>query len=255
MKNSLHLPLTTALASVLSLAAFSAPTQAFTRFNAADDFSITDNPNNSWQYGWSSTLGSSFNLSTKSSKFTPTIDSWIDDETHPSLWVYHGGVLHNPTGEVNNSHPSITLQPNQLALHPGYHGEYSILRWIAPETQTYALSAAFSGLDHIGPTTTDVHVLHNGVSLFSDLINGFGASTTKSFNLTQMMEAGDTIDFAVGYGTNKTYWYDTTGIEATISAIDQDLPKPVPEPSAVGGLAFFGLLGLGAMFSRKRKSN
>ncbi len=49
-------------------------------------------------------------VSTKSSKFTPTIDSWIDDETHPSLWVDHSGILHNLTGEVNNPHLSITLQ-------------------------------------------------------------------------------------------------------------------------------------------------
>ena len=252
MHNTGHLALATAIASILSLTAFTAPTQAFT-FNAADDFSTTDNPNNSWQYGWSSTLGGNFNLSTRASNFTPTIDTWTDPETHPGLYFYHGGILHNSTERVNTSHPSaasIALPPNQLALHPGHHGEYSILRWIAPKTQTYSLSAVFSGLDYIGPTTTDVHILHNGTSLFSDLVNGFGVTSSKPFSVTPTIEAGDTIDFAVGYGANQTYWFDTTGIEATISA---DEPETIPEPNTLSGLALFSLLGLGATIFRKHK--
>ena len=31
-------------------------------FNAASDFSPTNNPNDAWRYGWSSSLGSNFNL-------------------------------------------------------------------------------------------------------------------------------------------------------------------------------------------------
>ena len=251
MQKTLHLALATAIASILSLTAFSTPTQAFT-FNAANDFSTTDNPNNPWQYGWSWTLGGNFNLSTNSTHLTPTLDLWIDQETHPHLSVYHGAIFHNSTEEVNNSHSTITLQPNQLALHPGYRGEYSILRWTAPETKTYSLSSVFSGLDHVGPTTTDVHVLHNGTLLFSDLVNGFGVTSSKSFSATQTIEAGDTIDFAVGYGTNQNYWFDSTGIDATISANESE---KVPEPSILSSLALLSLLGLGTTISRKHKSH
>jgi len=139
-------------------------------FNVASDFSLTNNPNGAWRYGWSSSLGSSFNLYNKVGKLTPTIDLWYDPTKTGSPFV-----VHNSTATVNNSHPTITYQPSQLGFHPGYYGEYSIVRWIAPEAGTYSLATMFTGLDHVGPTTTDVHVLHNNILLFSNLINGFGA--------------------------------------------------------------------------------
>ncbi|WP_199249738.1 hypothetical protein [[Phormidium] sp. ETS-05] len=45
-------------------------------FNAASDFSLTNNPNGAWRYGWSSSLGSNFNLYSNLGKLTPTIDLW-----------------------------------------------------------------------------------------------------------------------------------------------------------------------------------
>lgn len=42
-------------------------------FNVASDFSLTNNPNGAWRYGWSSSLGSSFNLYNNVGKLTPTI--------------------------------------------------------------------------------------------------------------------------------------------------------------------------------------
>jgi hypothetical protein len=145
-------------------------------FNVASDFSLTNNPNGAWRYGWSSSLGSNFNLYSNVGKVTPTIDLWYDSTKNGSPLV-----LHNSTATEDNSHPTITFQPNQLGFHPGYYGEYSIVRWIAPEAATYSLATMFTGLDHVGPTTTDVHVLHNNILLFSNLINGFGASSSKSF--------------------------------------------------------------------------
>ncbi len=139
-------------------------------FNVASDFSLTNNPNGAWRYGWSSSLGSSFNLYNNVGKLTPPIDLWYDPTKTGSPFV-----VHNSTATEDNSHPTITYQPSQLGFHPGYYGEYSIVRWIAPEAGTYSLATMFTGLDHVGPTTTDVHVLHNNILLFSNLINGFGA--------------------------------------------------------------------------------
>ena len=215
-------------------------------FNVASDFSLTNNPNGAWRYGWSSSLESNFNLYSNSGKFTPTIDSW-----YYSTKAWPPSVLHNSTATEDNSHPTITYQPNQLGFHPGYYGEYSIVRWIAPEAATYSLATMFTGLDYIGPTTTDVHVLHNNIVLFSNLINGFGASSTKSFATAGTVQAGDTIDFAVGYGSNQTYWYDSTGLDATISTTPAAVSESVPEPSTVlGGLAFSAFI---AKMRMKRK--
>jgi len=59
-----------------------------------------------------------------------------------------------------------------------------------------------------------VHVLSGGTSIFDDSINGF--LNEKSFSDAFAVAAGDTIDFAVGYG-NGSYGCDSTGIEVTIS--------------------------------------
>ncbi|HYW20642.1 MAG TPA: hypothetical protein VE956_15300, partial [Nodularia sp. (in: cyanobacteria)] len=41
-------------------------------FNVASDFSVTNNPNGAWRYGWSSSLESNFNLYSNVGKLTPT---------------------------------------------------------------------------------------------------------------------------------------------------------------------------------------
>jgi hypothetical protein len=216
-------------------------------FNVASDFSLTNNPNGAWRYGWSSSLGSSFNLYSNVGKQTPTIDLWYD----PTKKIEPPFVVHNSTASENNSHPTITYQPGQLGFHPGYYGEYSIVRWIAPEAGNYSLATTFMGLDHVGLTTTDVHVLHNNSLLFSNLINGFGASSAKSFTTTGTVQAGDTIDFAVGYGSNQTYFYDSTGLDVTISTTPAGVSEAVPEPStALGGLVFSAFI---AKMRMKRK--
>ena len=215
-------------------------------FNVASDFSLTNNPNGAWRYGWSSSLGSSFNLYNNVGKQTPTIDLWYDPTKTGSPLV-----VHNSTATEDNSHPTITYQPSQLGFHPGYYGEYSIVRWIAPEAATYSLATMFTGLDHVGLTTTDVHVLHNNILLFSNLINGFGASSSKSFATAGTVQVGDTIDFAVGYGNNQTQSYDSTGLDATISTTPPAVSESVPEPSTVlGGLAFSAFI---AKMRMKRK--
>ena len=240
MSNLKKLSLAVIVATCLTL--FPKPSLAAI-FSAASDFATTDNLTGVWRYGWSPTLGDNFTPYNTRAKFTSTIDFWSQDNMSSSVLAT---VSHNSTGSIDNSHPTITFQPNQLAFHPGANGEYSIIRWIAPETENYSLAATFTGLDHVGPTTTDVHVFHNGNLLFSDLINGFGDASAKSLSTNGIVEAGDIIDFVVGYGSNQTYWYDTTGLEATISTSPI---KKAPEPSTMLGI---GLLA-GVMTSIRRR--
>jgi hypothetical protein len=176
-----------------------------TTYDVAEDFSPESNPVGAWAYGWSSELTSAFNLYTTSYN-DRGIDLWWRG-TQPN-------VSHNGTAEEITLNPEdITWQPGQLSLHPGEAGEYSHARWTAPTDGTCDIAAEFTGLDNTG-TTTDVHVLHNGVSLFDGSVVGFG--DTATYSTTISVAAGDTVDFAVGYGTGG-WWDDTTALAATIA--------------------------------------
>jgi hypothetical protein len=195
-----------------------------TTFDVAADFSATNNPNGVWSYGWSSTLTSAFNLYPNNGKVDEiiNIDIWADFG-HFSSYYPTPQVAHNGTGSINNDHWTITWQAGQFSLHPGDGGEYSHARWTAPDAGTIDIASMFTGIDHYFGTTTDVHVLHNGISLFDGLVNGFG--NTSSFSTTVTVGKGDIIDFAVGYGINQSHTCDTTALSATISFI--------PEPSGM----------------------
>lgn len=52
-------------------------------------------------------------------------------------------------------------------------GQYRLVRFMAPVAGTYKVTAKFEGV-HFGLSTTDVHVLHNGASLFDADIDGCG---------------------------------------------------------------------------------
>ncbi|WP_226586850.1 PEP-CTERM sorting domain-containing protein [Microseira wollei] len=223
---------------------FAASPSLAATFNAAADFSTTNNPNGVWQYGWSSSLGSTFNLYPNFTNDAGFV-GWRD----PSITYFSAPtVVNNNTGSPINV-STVTLEPG-LTFHPGFNGQYSIVRWTAPEDGTYSLATKFAGADFVGPTTTDVHVLHNGISLFNDLVNGFGASSAKLFTNTLFVNAGDTIDFAVGYG-NGNFYSDSTSLAATISSATP--PESVPEPGSALGLLVFGTFGAGFLLKRKQQ--
>ena len=113
------------------------------------------------------------------------------------------------------SYAGNVVQPtSMLNLHPGPNGERGVVKWTAPALGTYIFQGLFQGISTNG-TTSDVLVTHNGATVFSANVNGFGA--TAPFNVTrQEVQAGDTIEFSVGVGTNGTYNSDSTGLAVTI---------------------------------------
>ena len=187
-------------------------------YDAVNDFSPTNNPNGVWSYGLELWDGGAFTLYGTNGNDGP-IELWED----PSL--SYGTVSYNDTTGVVTT-AEATWQPRQLAVTPGMFSDFSIVRWTAPGSGIYSITAQFGAL-HADVVTADVHILLNGLisSLYgisgTPLFNAnlFRAVTAASTNLYRRLQAGDTVDFIVGGGGNGTGNYDDTGLAATITQI------------------------------------
>jgi hypothetical protein len=103
----------------------------------------------------------------------------------------------------------ITWPAGHLALHPGPKNENSVVRWTAPVGGEAEVAVKYVGLAK--PTTTDVHLLHKGRSLFDGLLNIGGSANEAGATKKLVVAAGDTIDAVVGWG-NGSHGADTTGL-------------------------------------------
>lgn len=208
---------------------------ALPKWDISTDFSAnTTNPNGPWSYGYSPTATDpSFTLyDTRGSRSdNSTIQYWN------SLLLSAGSQQEgNPSVEANSSNATesfltISLQPHQVMLHPGSTGSNSVMKWTAPVSGTYQISATFSGVDIVG-TTTDVHVTKTTLactaqtvtSLFDGDVNGYGATATFNSAVPIYLAAGESVDFRVGYGSNANFLNDSTGLSVNITAT---APPPV----------------------------
>ncbi len=185
-------------------------------FDAASEFSASVNPNGVWSYGWSTNLGSAFQLYT-----TTDVENGFDRWTGNLSLDGHPSVYHNGTGSTITVPSTLqTLQAGQLAEHPGSGGQYALVRWTAPTAGNFSITTSFFGVDQNG-ASVDVHVLRNSIAIFNGTVTGFNVPTSFFTNI--VVGAGDTIDFAVGYGSNGTYFDDLTGLSAEI----------IPEPTTL----------------------
>ena len=179
--------------------------------DAARDFTDTDNPNGAWTYGWTPRRGETpFTLFTAHVDRAPGVTGWGISFTDELV------VTHN-TNAAATSERTIVHRPEVVDLHPGSTGENSVVRWTAFEPGVYVFRGYFEGADVVG-TTTDVSVLQNAsTSLFESAINGY--QNRKPFNVTVAALAGETVDFAVGYGSNGSYFFDTTSLVVSVERV------------------------------------
>jgi hypothetical protein len=207
-------------------------------YDAAADFSTATNPNGVWTYGYSSSLtpGPGLTLYTMSDNAflgNPNFIAWTANIalSDPAVW--------KNTASTTQTAGTVSLLPGELAFHPGPSDQFSFVRFTAPQAGLYSIATTFTGRDFVGPTTADVHILDTGISLFSGEVTGFGpTSDVVAPNMVLQLAAGDTIDFAVGFGTDGNFFFDTTGLSATITNV-----TPVPEPGTVA-LLLIGLAGV-----------
>lgn len=169
-------------------------------FSAADQFSLTQNPNGTWSYGFTVGLGGPFTLYTINGNAGPS------GASQPGWFgPFFGGF---PLVDTNSSAQSL----NYFNLHPAVPNLYSVVRWTAPTSGEFDLLGLFLGTDF---ATTDVHVLKNGVPVFDGQIRS--RLDTSIFDRHLKVVTGDTIDFAVGVGTDGSMDFDSTGFKATIT--------------------------------------
>ena len=136
--------------------------------------------------------------------------SWYAGLAPTSIMVAHNG-LKEPVGVADS-----TWAPGQFSLHPGLDGQYSTVRWTAPEAGAYAISAAMAGLCQ-KPTTTDIHIYRNSTPLLDSFINLHGLPNTAKFAKTLDLAKGDRISVFVGTGGDSPY-SDTTALALTIKS-------------------------------------
>ena len=151
------------------------------------------------------------------------------------------GMGYNPTGApVAFNGGGIIVPALSWLLHPGPSGQIEVVRYTAPSAGSFLVSGWFAGADTSG-TTTDVHVLLNGSSLFNGIVSGYGDGSRVLFNTSVTLNAGDFLDFAVG--ANGGFISDSTAMTASLTA--------VPEPAGLGCGAALGMVGVAAWHRRR----
>jgi hypothetical protein len=190
-------------------------------YDASAQFDKTNNPSGlgPWSYGYyANSLGSGFTL------FDKHFDIVITGGTG-NIWT----LLSDPDGlpqvAYNPNTNAITDGPTvagglELNLHsgggPGIHG---VLRFTAPSPGVYDVSSSFSG-NSLAGTSTDVHVLRNGISIFNDTVDAYG--DLAQFTTNMVLAGSDTLDFAVGDNGNG-FANDSTGLFTVVGL--RELPK------------------------------
>ncbi len=227
--------------SFIASSACSVASASTTTWDAAADFHAAANPTSAWSYGSTNSIGGSF-ATTSSPTSLDGLNAWGDFNASV--------VFHNQTANVQTPAGTIYAAPGIIAEHPGANGQFAVIRWTAPQAGNYTLNFGFFGISAAGQaTTTDVHVLKNNSSLFDGLVQGHWANENfrvgSANPLTFSLASNDHIDFVVGRGSNGNYFYDSTRLNATISAV------PEPETYAMM-LAGLGLLGF--MAKRRRQA-
>jgi hypothetical protein len=204
-------------------------------FDLSADFSLAKNPNEVWEYGFSATNSlavDQFQFDQKSVMIGP-IGFWHPTQGDAPGPGYYPYIAYNSTKDTQVGSKGWAISDGQIAMEGSNSGQYGLVRFVAPRTGNYSVNAKFVGI-HYGLSTTDVHVLRNGNSVFDADIDGYGgdpefhavqgSNPRAEYSGQMQLKANDRITFAVGYGKNKTNYGDTTGLSVRIVLLSEAKP-------------------------------
>ena len=214
----------TLLLPMIALGAVSAQAASF-----YGDFSTTTNTAvdaNPWLYG------------TKTAMTDATVTPFADYTAVGSDGISRWSTLATETALVPAAFKNATtngshgIAPGEAALHGGIDGKIAVAQYTVPTTGTYSLSGLFGAGDS---GKVDLFVRYGG----SNVLALFDQAGTVPFSFSRAFNAGDTIEFGVGIGTDG-FGSDSTPLVANVQA--------VPEPAS------FAALGLGALGLLRRRA-
>lgn len=183
------------------------------------------NPSGNWQIGYS--LNNNLSMSEfRLCTFADTshvIGLWHPGTGSSGYYPYIG-QNRTATTQIDPTN-SWAAKPGEIVMEGSNTGQYSMVRFIVPASGQYKLKATFEGV-HIRLSSTDVHILLNDQHLFDDIIEGYGGDSSlseqkgahpvASWASSIYLKKGDILTFAIGYGSNKTFYNDTTGLLLSI---------------------------------------
>lgn len=171
-----------------------------------------------WSFGWAPELAGTFTPFRRLRHELAGVADTRGLAFLTPLDVMHPVAFLNPTNDVRYPGGTFTLQPGQLAVHPGPQGELAIARWRARAAGRAQVSVELFGLSgrgHTPATTTDVHVRRAGFDLAAGDLNQNGSGNAFAWADTLDVGPDDPIDIAVGWG-NGAYEHDSTALDATV---------------------------------------
>lgn len=187
------------------LSLFGAP-----EYNARDEFSLTQGGTSGvWRYG--TTANDTSNV------FVENLVTRTATDCGSSSERWNLSNSGDPTPEIIRflaPGGCIGTPADSLYLHPGFAGQRSVLRFVAPSAGTYQFTGALqratpSATSDIRMVKNETEVLTSG-TIVDKFQHAFGFSTTLS--------AGETVDFSVGVG-NGSYNSDGSALNVTAAPV------------------------------------
>ncbi|GBB94908.1 hypothetical protein RclHR1_02440002 [Rhizophagus clarus] len=216
------------------------------KWSLSSDFSLIHNPSSVWSYG---SKPAGYHVTGMLSLFThldpepgnySEIVAWFGRDT---IWFTHWlGVFYNtrPTYvffKEPNTH-TITFAANDVAMHPGDDGRFSVVRFTAPKDGNYVISATFTHIDECA-SHSGAYIVHNNLVTLWEA-NLAGQRDSKSFKTTDSgitVRANEPIDFIVGVGLDNSFGCDMTSARVDIHLLDTLVNQP-GFPIITGSIGF-----------------
>jgi hypothetical protein len=198
----------------------------------SEGFAADSNPNGPWSYGWVRELSGPFSLLT-----VPHL-SRVDNGAMVPSWQLTSSqepvVFHNSNDStITVGNGATAFEPGEMWFHPGQDGRqenFGVIRFTVPSGAGghYEIRTAVAPVYHGSPQgDTDFHVVHNGEEIFGRFLDI--ADKTGYTNILSL-EAGDTVDFAIGRGADGRLSGSCLRIAGVLSLTTNAPPPPPPSP-------------------------